>query len=206
MAKSGYLVPDADAMIEMRILNSRFIGLVSRVESAEEARGYVQSVRKRFPDASHYVFAFAAGFGNTIIHGMSDDGEPSGTAGKPVLSVVKGSDLGDIVTVVVRYFGGIKLGTGGLVRAYTATAKAVLEKVTSIRKIHRVSAVITVDYAQYDICKKTVAEHEGVLNRVEFNNQVSLYVALPWECVDEIVTTLGDFTSGRACVSVDGYQ
>ena len=206
MPKPGYLVPDADAMIEMRILNSRFIGLVSRAESTEEARRYVQSVRKRFPDASHYVFAFAAGFGNTTIHGMSDDGEPSGTAGKPVLSVVKGSDLGDIVTVVVRYFGGTKLGTGGLVRAYTATTKAVLEKVTRVRKIHRVSAVITVDYAQYDICKKTVVEHEGVLNRVEFNNLVSLYVALPRECVDKIVTTVGDFTSGRACVSVDGYQ
>ena len=124
----GYPVPTGEAVIEIEVKRSRFIGYAAPAATVEAARGFIESVRQRHPDASHHVYAFEVGHGASVTHGMSDDGEPSGTAGRPALVVVENHELGDVVAVVVRYFGGTKLGTGGLVRAYT--------QAVSVHKLH----------------------------------------------------------------------
>ena len=92
--------------------------------TVKEAKAFLAAVRAEMPDANHHVYAYRVGFGNSVIEGMSDDGEPSGTSGPPVLAVLRGSGIGDVIVVVTRYFGGTKLGTGGLVRAYSDAARA----------------------------------------------------------------------------------
>ena len=95
----GYPVPTGEAVIEIEVKRSRFIGYAAPAATVEAARGFIESVRQRHPDASHHVYAFEVGHGASVTHGMSDDGEPSGTAGRPMLAVVQGADLGDVVVV-----------------------------------------------------------------------------------------------------------
>jgi len=153
MPASGYPVPAATCESETRFKNSRFIGTAGPAASVDEAQEFVDSIRNRYGDASHHVYAFSVGHGATVTEGMSDDCEPSGTAGRPVLAVVKGSGLGDVAVVITRFFGGTKLGTGGLVRAYTQTAQQVLGELPTTRKIERVSAILHVPYC----CMQRVA-------------------------------------------------
>src|SRR5262245_19930912 len=93
---------------EIEVLNSRFITSISRAIKPDEARSFIMQIRQEMPDASHHVYAFRTGYGNSITDGMSDDGEPSGTAGPPSLAVLRGFDIGDVVLVTTRYFGGTK--------------------------------------------------------------------------------------------------
>ncbi|MEN6410213.1 MAG: YigZ family protein, partial [Anaerolineaceae bacterium] len=120
------LVPARRVRAEIEIDRSRFIASASPAFTVEEARSFIQDIRREFPDATHHVPGFLIGSGASVTAHCSDDGEPAGTAGRPILVVLQGSGLGDIVVVVTRYFGGIKLGTGGLVRAYTQATQEVL--------------------------------------------------------------------------------
>ncbi|MFN8422880.1 MAG: YigZ family protein [Anaerolineae bacterium] len=119
-----YPIPAARTTVTTTAGNSTFVAVLDRADSVEAARAFVAEQRRATPDATHHCYAFAVGFGASVTHGSSDDGEPSGTAGRLILAVVAGSGLGDVVVVVARWFGGTKLGTGGLVRAYTDAAKA----------------------------------------------------------------------------------
>jgi len=113
-----YPIPAQTVRTETTIKRSRFIATLGYANTVVAARTFIQQIRAEMPDATHHVYAFRIGYGGSVIEGLSDDGEPAGTAGKPVMAVIRGADLGDVVIVVTRYFGGTKLGTGGLVRAY----------------------------------------------------------------------------------------
>lgn len=126
MSSKRYPIPAGEVRIELHVKNSRFIGRAGYTPNVAEAKAFIEKVKAEEPGCTHAVYAFAIGHGAAVTHGMSDAGEPSGTAGRPALAVVKGSGLGDVTVVIVRYFGGTKLGTGGLVKAYTETAQAVL--------------------------------------------------------------------------------
>lgn len=133
-AKS-YLAPKAGVVTrgELEIKRSRFITLITRVSSEEQARAFIAQVRAEFPDARHHCSAFIyATPASNPVERSSDDGEPSGTAGQPMLEVLRGSSLCDVAAVVVRYFGGVKLGTGGLVRAYSDAVSQVLPQVERV--------------------------------------------------------------------------
>jgi len=117
-----YPIPAAETRVEIQVLNSRFIATAAPAFSVDEARAFIARVRAEMPGASHHVPAYVVGHGASVIAHSSDDGEPSGTAGRPALAVLHGADIGDVVIVITRYFGGTKLGTGGLVRAYSAAA------------------------------------------------------------------------------------
>ena len=123
----GYPVPAETIRIENVVVNSRFIATIGPAASVDEAKAFIAEMRAAMPDASHHVYAYKVGFGGSVTEGMSDDGEPSGTSGPPILAVLRGANLGDVVIVVTRYFGGTKLGTGGLVRAYGNAARAALQ-------------------------------------------------------------------------------
>ena len=120
------LIPAEETQAELFVLNSRFIATAGPVFSVEEAKRFVARLRQRYADASHNVPAYIVGHGETVTSHCNDDGEPSGTAGRPALAVLRGSGLGDAAVVITRYFGGTKLGTGGLVRAYSDAVRAVL--------------------------------------------------------------------------------
>jgi uncharacterized YigZ family protein len=143
---SQYPVPARTARIENMVVNSRFIATIGRADSVEQAKTFIQAVRDEMPNASHHVYAFKVGYGGSITEGMSDDGEPSGTSGPPVLAVLRGADVGNVVIVVTRYFGGTKLGTGGLVRAYGGAAKDALAALPIEMKTEKCYVGITAAY------------------------------------------------------------
>ena len=171
-------VPAGPARTEIRVVNSRFIATLAPAATVEEARARIADVRAEMPDASHHVYAYVIGHGATTTLGMSDDGEPSGTAGRPVLAIVRGSGLGDVVVVVTRYFGGTLLGTGGLVRAYGDAARAVLELVVREEKIERETLRFTVEYAQFDSVRRLVDSYGGSIGDEQFAAAVTLEVTL----------------------------
>ena len=144
------IVPLAPARAEILVANSRFIASLAPADSTEAARAYIAAIRQELPDATHHVPAFILGGGNATTEYCSDDGEPSGTSGRPLLAVLKGSGLGNAVVVVTRYFGGTLLGTGGLVKAYTEAGKAVLATArrAALVETHRVS--LTLPYHLFD--------------------------------------------------------
>ncbi|MBT7818395.1 MAG: YigZ family protein, partial [Chloroflexi bacterium] len=129
------IIPAKQVETEIRVSNSRFISNAAPVFSVEEAKQFIAQIKEKYGDANHNVPVFIIGHGASITAHSSDDGEPSGTAGRPALSVLQGSGFGDIVVVITRYFGGTKLGTGGLVRAYSDSMRAVLEKMPKAEKV-----------------------------------------------------------------------
>lgn len=148
-AGHGYRRPDEgrwDATVEIK--RSRFLALVGRAGDEEAARAFIAQARADHPDARHHCSAYVLHVaGANPVERSSDDGEPSGTAGQPMLEVLRGSGLEDVVVVVVRWFGGIKLGTGGLVRAYQDATHAVLEEVPVVRRTRTVLWELTVSHA-----------------------------------------------------------
>ena len=142
-----YPVPAEIIRNETIVVNSRFIASLGPVFNVEEAKEFIANIRAEFADASHNVPAYLVGFGSSVTAHCSDDGEPSGTAGRPALSVLQGSGLGDAVVVVTRYFGGTKLGTGGLVRAYSDAVKAVLAVTPHAEKVPTHIVMIVIPYS-----------------------------------------------------------
>jgi uncharacterized YigZ family protein len=182
---------------ETEVSNSRFICTIERVTSPAEVKSVLAKLRAEMPDASHHVYAFRVGYGNSVIEGMSDDGEPSGTAGPPVLAVLRGSQLGDILIVVTRYFGGTKLGTGGLVRAYGDAARTGLAELPTEYNIVKKMLGLEIPYPLYEQVKRLVAEHHGTIEDETFAADVTLIVQMPEDDIPAFTPALTDLTHGR---------
>jgi uncharacterized YigZ family protein len=197
---TGYPIPVGSMRVDLRFKNSRFIGFGDRAGSVDEAQAVLARTREQFRDGSHHVYAFAVGHGSTVTHGMSDDGEPSGTAGRPVLAVLAGSNIGDVVVVVVRYFGGTKLGTGGLVRAYTETAQEVLAAMPTELKVSRTAVDIRVPYEYLELCKLTLLE-TGLIDRQTYGAYVQLRALVEEHQLEATRQKLMDISSGRIRVT-----
>lgn len=196
----GYPIAVGEVEVEVRAKNSRFIGCAAPAESVDDAKAFIAAMRERYPDASHHCYAFAAGYGATVTHGMSDDGEPSGTAGKPMLAVVQGAGIGDVIVVATRYFGGTKLGTGGLVKAYTETAQAALEAVPVEMKVETELLSVNLSYDSYAPCKKRIKELGALIEHEAFEASVLLQVRAEIDIVESVRRALADMTAGRALV------
>jgi uncharacterized YigZ family protein len=173
-----YIIPAGPAEAELQVLNSRFIANLDRVESVDAARAFHKSIKQRFPDATHHVPAFVVGHGRSVIMHCSDDGEPAGTAGRPALAVLQGSGLGDVAVVVTRYFGGTKLGTGGLVKAYGDAVREVLKGVRRAVKVPTTTLGIELPYALYAQVECLVNAWHGEILSSQFLADVSLIVRL----------------------------
>ncbi len=198
----GYFVPARPAQAEIRASNSRFIASVAPSASVAAARAVIAGIRAKMPDASHHVYAYIIGHGATTTLGMSDDGEPAGTAGRPALAVLRGSGLGDITLVIARYFGGTLLGTGGLVRAYGDAAKAVLAVVPREEKIERRTIELTLPYTTYEQARRLVAAHAGSILAEEFAADVTLRVLLPIAQAVAFTREIQELAAGQA--RIDG--
>ena len=143
-----FLSPTEPQRFDLIIKKSQFITQVCRTKGRAEAKQFIQSVREKFPDANHHCWAFVAGNPDNVhLWDQSDDGEPKGTAGKPMLNVLQHSDFGEVCVVVTRYFGGIKLGAGGLVRAYSQAVQEALSQTQSQQIYPRISVQLTISYA-----------------------------------------------------------
>lgn len=171
-------IPSHSAESEFVEKKSRFISVALAVNDPDRIRSIIKETRMAHPQSRHVVWAYILGNSRSVF-GFSDDGEPHGTAGRPVLEVLKGSAMTDILILVIRYFGGIKLGTGGLVQAYTKSAQTVLEKVEAIEKIERTRFRIVCSYHNYDSVKKAVLQEKAEISNEEFGSDVSLEIDLP---------------------------
>jgi uncharacterized YigZ family protein len=194
---SQYLVPAETTRIENVVVNSRFVATIGRADTVAEAKAFIQSVRDEMPDATHHVYAFKVGYGASITEGMSDDGEPSGTSGPPILAVLRGADVGNVVIVVTRYFGGTKLGTGGLVRAYGGAAKDALAALPVEMKIEKHYVGITLAYTFYERLKLLLADHHAEIDSEEFDAEVTVYAYLPIDQLDSLTSALQNLTAGQ---------
>ena len=177
--ETPYFLPANEKRIELFFRNSRFITTVAPVFTVEEAREFISRIRTELKDASHHVPAYIIGNGSTTIMHCSDGGEPSGTAGKPALAVLKGSGLGDIAAVVARYFGGTKLGTGGLVQAYGDSVKAVLENLPRAQKIPVHIVMVSIPYNWVDRMRIKIKNHQGIIIEENFTVDVGMILQFP---------------------------
>ena len=192
-----YPVPAARTRVENRIQNSRFIATLAPAATAEDAREFLAGVRAEFPDATHNCFAFVAGPpGSTAAIGSGDDGEPPGTAGRPMLSVLLNSGVGDVAVVVTRYFGGVKLGKGGLVRAYSGAVQHALREATIVQRIEWVALRARFGYAHSDVVRRALGREDVSVLGETFGDDVSLEIRVPADRVAAIERALLDATAG----------
>jgi len=192
-----YRIPAEVHRIETEVARSRFIATVAPVGTVEEAKAFLAQIRAEMPDASHHVYAFRVGHGQTVTEGMSDDGEPSGTSGPPVLAILRGSGLGDIIVVVTRYFGGTKLGTGGLVRAYSEATHTALNSLKTEEKIEKRLLGIDMPYSLYQPIKKLVEEHNGVIEDETFTADVAIMAMFAVPDIEPFVLAVRDASAGQ---------
>lgn len=194
---SAYRIPRQTTRVEHVVVNSRFIGTIGRADTVDDAKAFIQAVRDEMPDASHHVYAFIVGHGASVIEGMSDDGEPSGTSGPPTLAVLRGADIGDIVVVITRYFGGTKLGTGGLVRAYSQTTRDAIAALETELKINRIVAGIEVPYPLYEGVKRLIEEYEIDVTDEDFAANVTFMLKIPEHHLEPFRDALQELSAGQ---------
>ena len=200
---SGYPIPAGRARAQESIRRSRFITSIAHADTPESAHRFIDEIRAEFDDATHNCWAFVAGApGDTARIGMSDDGEPHGTAGRPMLTALLHSGVGEIVAVSTRYYGGVKLGTGGLSRAYSGGVVHALEGLPTEEKVDRRPVTITVGYADVDGIQRLVSERSWVLAAEAFGEEVRLDLLIPADEVEEARSVVADRTRGSGVVEV----
>lgn len=197
-----YLIPAEEIRREVTIVNSRFIATLAPIASTDEARVFIKRIRSEFSDASHNVPAYILGGGNSVSEYCSDDGEPSGTAGRPALTVLRGSGLGDAAVVVTRYFGGTLLGTGGLVKAYTEATQAVVRDVPRAQRIPVHVALLAIPYNLLERIRMLTTRCGGAILDEDFAADITLTLRFPIESFAEFETGLQELSAGRLSAEI----
>lgn len=187
----SYPIPQVPAQAEIEIKKSRFIALAQYTPSREAGMRWLSEVKNTYPDARHHCWAYQLGNPNCASQaGMDDDGEPSGTAGKPILNVLQHKGVGDIMIIVVRYFGGIKLGAGGLTRAYGQAAQAVMAVLPVQVHITQTQLHIHCDYAQEQLIRHRLQQINGQVLKVNYASPIQMTVTLPQTAVNDLLASL----------------
>ena len=198
-----YFIPTGAGEAEFTEKRSRFLGHVRCVETEEDARAFIAGMKKKYYDARHNCWCY-------IIRGgaerYGDDGEPQGTAGIPMLEVMRREGVTNVVCVVTRYFGGVLLGAGGLLRAYTKSAKDALDA-AGISVVRRwVEADVPCSYSQAEKLKNEIAAAGGIVSDMEYGADVTIKVFVPEEKADEFIAKLFDVSAGSVKAAVTGEQ
>ena len=197
-----YYIPTRAAESEFVEKRSRFIGYIKPVETEAEARAFVEEIKKRHYDARHNCWCYLLREGGVVRY--SDDGEPQGTAGQPMLGVFEKEGITDLVCVVTRYFGGILLGTGGLLRAYTKGAKDALDA-AGVSVVRRwVRQLVPCTYSLYERLKQETERFGAVIEDTEYGADIVITVLVPEEQSDAYAARILDFTAGTVETLVDG--
>lgn len=196
-----YPVLVAETIAEIEIQGSRFIAALAVAETEAEAHAFIDAKRAEFPDATHNCWAFLVGPpGSTRSVGFSDDGEPHNTAGRPMLNVLLHCGLGDLVAVVTRYFGGTKLGRGGLVRAYGGAVQEALQDAETAEKVDWLPLKVRLDYAQVGMVERLYPDFEVEVLDQDFGAGVLQKVRLPRGRLPDLERALADASRGAIVV------
>ena len=197
---SKYLTIKDSAMAEYEISRSRFIAYLERVSSEAAAIEFIAKIKKRHWDARHHCYAYIIGE-KSDVQKADDNGEPSGTAGKPMLEVLKKNELTDIIVVVTRYFGGIKLGAGGLIRAYGTAVTTALGIAEIVEKAIFTRVSITIDYSLLGTLENNLHLENYIIETKEFTDKVTLIVLVPKETASILITNLMNWTASRCIIT-----
>lgn len=199
-----YPIPAATHRVEEEIKRSRFITTVAHTPTVEDARAFIAEVSAEFADASHNCWAYVVGApGSTGQVGMSDAGEPHGTAGRPMLTVLLHSGVGDICAVVTRYFGGTLLGKGGLVKAYSGGVQLALESLPTVERVPSAELTLVFGYSAVTPFQRMLPDYEAQVLSEEYAVDVTARVKLPLEQVEPFALAMRELTNGEALVEVE---
>jgi uncharacterized YigZ family protein len=198
-------VPLGFAEYEYDEKKSRFIASVRGIENPQAAKEILRRIRQEHPGARHVVHAFVSGEQGEV-QGSSDDGEPAGTAGRPVLELLKGRSLTQVLVTVVRYFGGVKLGTGGLVRAYTAAARGALDQLAVEQLIRRAAFELHLPYAHYEGFARLLTSLQGQIIKESFKEDVSLSARIPEDQLPALTRALAELTGGQCTLVFNSFD
>lgn len=203
MNQTPYLVLSAPLMVQTEVKRSKFLAYVCPTSSPDAAKTFIAQIKQKHPDASHNCWAFVAGRPeNSIDIGFSDDGEPSGCAGRPMLNVLQGSGIGEITVVVTRYFGGTKLGTGGMARAYGGAVNAVLAQVET--KLKAVNAIVECasNYQWTNLVELLVTQYEGSILVADYGENIDYQIELDSRRVSDFSAAIHQRSSGQLTIKV----
>lgn len=205
MSSGSYLVADDSVELETIVTRSRFICYLAPCKSTEQARELVKFQQAQHPQASHHCYAYLSKSPKDSQHyGFSDDGEPSGTAGKPMLSSLQGGNVGEVCAIVVRYFGGTKLGTGGLQRAYGLSVRNALELLPTKLKIPMVDKRLTCQYNQVNDVQHILQAHQGLIVEQDYQQEIELRLSVPETELQSFEKNLQTMSAGMlALKSID---
>lgn len=195
--EKSFREPSGEGYGELELKKSRFIGRVRRIQSPQEARAWVLREREAHPGARHVAYAFLVGPPNSEVAGMHDDGEPKGTAGRPILDAIRSSGIRNVLVTVTRYFGGTKLGTGGLVRAYGDCARLSLRNSPLVEVRPEVAFRVQLPYEFYDGFIRLLDSWKCRKEGEEFQEEVSLIVHLPENRYAGYLEEIRNFSRGR---------
>lgn len=194
-----YLTVKTDGTQEIIIQKSRFIGYVQRAETEDEAQRFIASIKKKHHDATHNCSAYMIGE-HDHIQKANDDGEPSGTAGVPMLEVLKQMELKDTVVVVTRYFGGVKLGAGGLIRAYGSTTSETIRKTGVVKRQRMQGFKVTVDYPLLGKLENEVRQSDYILENMVYVEHVECHIYVRVDQIEEFTQWITNITNDQATV------
>lgn len=199
MSLNSYLTVQSPGEATLIIKKSKFISNVSSVESQNDADAFIYDLKKKYWNATHNVYAYSIGVDEGI-QKFSDDGEPSGTAGKPVLEAIKTMGIRNVAVVVTRYFGGILLGAGGLVRAYGDSAALGLRQAKIIKKIKCDKYEVECGYSVFNKLEWEIRQRPIIIQDTEFTDTVKLKICVPLDFRQDFTQYILDLTSGEASV------
>jgi uncharacterized YigZ family protein len=196
MDSGRYPIPAAEVRFEAVIERSRFITQLARASSTDHVQRFIARVREEYPDATHHCWAFALGPpGSTAQIGMSDDGEPHGTAGRPMLQVLLHGGVGEVVAVVTRFYGGVKLGKGGLGRAYSGGVREALARLSLEERVQRVPRTLDVEYPALEGIRRLIRDLDGETVEEEFGARVRIKTRIPASDVATFEARVAEFRS-----------
>lgn len=195
---SDYPVPAGMHVASLEVERSRFVAAVGHAPSLPLAREFIARRRAAEAGASHHVYAFRVGHGASVKDGMSDAGEPAGTAGPPCLAALAWSGMGDTCVVVSRFYGGRKLGTGGLVRAYGDAARLALAEVPRRLHVDAVDLALELPYSSYERVSRLLDAHGAELLTTDFGTSVALTLRIPRRDADALANAIRDATAGAS--------
>ncbi|GEA52604.1 YigZ family protein [Vibrio inusitatus NBRC 102082] len=202
MNASPYLIPAKSTIFEEEIKKSQFITYLAHTPSIEQAKAFVDEIKAKHNDARHNCWGFVAGRPeDSMKWGFSDDGEPSGTAGKPILAQLTGSGVGELTAVVTRYYGGIRLGTGGLVKAYGGGVQQALKLLETIEKKITTQLIVEVDYSLISLTQSIMAQYEAVEISASYDIKAKLIVEIEVLNESDFIQTMTNKTGAKALVS-----
>ncbi|ASO27987.1 MULTISPECIES: YigZ family protein [Vibrio] len=202
MNEQPYLIPALPTQFEEEIKKSLFITYLAHTPSVDAAKAFVAQIKTKHSDARHNCWGFVAGRPeDSMLWGFSDDGEPSGTAGKPILAQLAGSSVGELTAVVTRYYGGIRLGTGGLVKAYGGGVQQALKQLQTIEKKITTKLSLTLDYSFVPIAQSIIAQYEAFEVEADYKEQVKFLVEIELRHLDAFTQTIINKSGAKAVVT-----